>query len=119
MTSSARVLSASTLIGDDVRNPQGEKLGTLKEIMLDTQAGEIAYGVLSFGGILGLGDKLFAVPWPALQLHPEEHGFVLNVPKDRLENAPGFDKDHWPDFADPSFISTVRNFYDFPNETVR
>ena len=61
----SRVLSASTLNGDDVYNPKGEKLGSIKELMLDIENGKVCYAVLSFGGFLSLGEKLFAVPWSA------------------------------------------------------
>ncbi len=74
-----RVLSASTLKGDRVRNAAGENLGKLEEIMLDVPGGRIAYAVLSFGGMLGIGDKLFAVPWSALRLDTAEHELILDV----------------------------------------
>ena len=77
-----RVLSASTLEGDKVRNMEGEKLGEVKELMIDLESGRVAYAVLKFGGFLGMGDKLFAVPWEALRVSTEEHEFVLDVPKD-------------------------------------
>lgn len=64
-----------------------------------------------FGGFLGMGDRLFAVPWRALTLDTEKHRFTLNVNKDDLKNAPGFDKDHWPSMADPSWASGVNRFY--------
>ncbi len=86
---SPEVLSATSIIGDTVRNHQGEDLGDIEELMINLRDGCIAYAVLSFGGIAGLGDKLFAIPWKALQLRPEEHTFVLDVRKDKLENAPG------------------------------
>src|SRR5690606_24342909 len=95
-----RVMSASTLEGDEVENRQGEKLGTLEEIMLDVSSGRIAYAVLSTGGFLGIGDKLFAVPWQALTLDTDNECFILDVDKDRLQNAPGCDTDHWPAMAD-------------------
>jgi sporulation protein YlmC with PRC-barrel domain len=60
-----RVLSASTLEGDKVTNAEGENLGEVKELMIDLESGRVAYAVLEFGGFLGLGDKLFAVPWEA------------------------------------------------------
>src|SRR5512146_2098640 len=97
-----RVLSAGTLTGDHVRNSAGEDLGKIEEIMIDVPTGRVAYAVLSFGGFLGLGDKLFAIPWDPLSLDETTHKFLLNVPKSRLENAPGFDKNNWPDMADPS-----------------
>lgn len=111
MTDSTRFMSASTVIGDAVKNPQGESLGDLKEIMFDTTSGKIAYGVLSFGGILGMGDKLFAVPWSALTIDHANHHLILNVSKDRLKDAPGFDKDNWPNFADPAFGLSLDTYY--------
>src|SRR5438105_9704065 len=96
-----RVMSAGTLAGDHVRNAAGDDLGKLEEIMLDVPTGRVAYAVLSFGGFLGMGNKLFAVPWDALTLDEENHEFILNVDKQTLDNAPGFDKDNWPDMADP------------------
>ncbi len=111
MVNTVKYLSATTLIGDDVENPQGESLGDLKDFMLDTAAGKIAYAVVSFGGILGMGDKLFAVPWSALTIDHEGHKLILNVSKDRLKDAPGFDKDHWPNFADAAFAEKISSYY--------
>lgn len=111
MTIQPKFLSASTLTGDSVVNPQGETLGDLKDIMLDISTGQISYAVLSYGGVFGLGDKLFAVPWSALRIDGENKNVVLNVSKDRLKDAPGFDKDHWPNFADPTFGKTLTDYY--------
>jgi len=99
---SSRFLSASTLIGADIRNPQDESLGDLKDVMIDTASGKRAYGVLTFGGLLGFGNKLFAVPWNAFRVDSEKERLVLDVPRERFRDAPGFDADHWPDLADPS-----------------
>ena len=93
-------LSASTLIGDRVVNLKGEDLGKIEDFMLDPEQGRVGYAVLSFGGFLGMGDKLFAVPMQALKLAREEKRFILDVDKERLKNAPGFDKNHWPDMSD-------------------
>lgn len=105
------VLSATSLIGDDVKNRSGEDLGKIEEIMLDTEHGRVAYAVLSFGGFLGLGDKLFAIPWDSLTLNTDEKCFYLNVDKDLLENAPGFDKNDWPDFADNQWRTDIYSYY--------
>jgi len=94
--SEAEVMSATTLVGDRVRNMSGEDLGKLEEIMLDMDGGRVAYAVLSFGGVLGMGNKLFAVPWDALTVDTENKELVLNIDRQTLENAPGFDKDNWP-----------------------
>jgi sporulation protein YlmC with PRC-barrel domain len=106
-----RVLSCSTLCGDPVVNGRGENLGKLEELMIDLDEGRVAYAVLSFGGFLGIGSKLFAVPFESLQVDGENKRLVLDVPREKLENAPGFDKDHWPDFADRSFGSEVYGYY--------
>ena len=105
------VMDADTLIGDSVVNGSGEDLGKIEAIMLDVTSGRIAYAVLSFGGFLGMGSKLFAIPWSALTLDAGEKRFVLDVPKDRLENAPGFDKDHWPSMADTTWAREVHSYY--------
>ena len=79
--------------------------------MIDVRTGRVAYAVLSFGGILGMGEKLFAIPWSALTLDADQKCFVLDVPKERLEQAPGFDKDHWPSMADENWASQIYAFY--------
>lgn len=107
----ARVLSASSLASDDVYDPKGEKLGSVKEIMLDIQAGKISYVVLSFGGFLSVGEKLFAVPWSALTVDTENRRLVMDTNEERLNEAPGFDKDNWPNMADPAWEKTVHAYY--------
>jgi len=105
------LMSATSLIGNDVVNLQDEKLGDIKEFILDMRTGKVAYAVLSFGGFLGMGEKLFAVPWDALKLDTDNKGFVLNVSKERLESAPGFDKDNWPDMANPEWATGIHTYY--------
>jgi len=106
-----RVLGAKTLTGDRVRNAAREDLGKIEELMIDLPSGRIAYAVLSFGGFLGIGDKLFAVPWNALRIDEAEHEFVLDVDRKTLEDAPGFDKNNWPDMAAESFGTTIHQHY--------
>jgi len=107
-----RLMGADTLNGNDVYNTVEEDLGDIKEIMLDVASGKVAYAVLSFGGVLGLGEKLFAVPWTSLKLDTANKRFILDVSKERLENAPGFDKDDWPDMTDRNWVDSINNFYD-------
>jgi len=106
-----RIMAADTLEGDKVVNSAGEDLGDIKDIMIDVPSGRVAYAVLSFGGVLGMGSKLFAVPWRAMQLDPENHRFILDVDKDQLKNAPGFDKDHWPSMADQRWANEIHDYY--------
>eukprot|EP01133_Synstelium_polycarpum_P021754 gene21754-26131_t len=105
------LMGADTLIGDDVYNHSDEELGDIKEIMLDMRTGQIAYAVLSFGGILGMGDKLFAVPWERLTLDPVNKRFLLNVEKGQLKDAPGFDKNNWPDMGSEAWNQQMEAFY--------
>jgi sporulation protein YlmC with PRC-barrel domain len=95
-----RSQKATDLMGKKVVNGSNENLGKLEDIVVDAHSGRILYGVLSFGGFLGMGDKLFAIPWESLELPADAKDVVLNVNKDRLKNAEGFDKSHWPNFAD-------------------
>jgi sporulation protein YlmC with PRC-barrel domain len=104
-------MSTETLAGNDVYNLESEEIGGIKDIMLDMRSGKVRYAVLSFGGFLGMGEKLFAVPWGALVLDTEHKRFVLNVSKERLKNAPGFDKDHWPNMADQSWARAIHTYY--------
>ncbi|HLV01539.1 MAG TPA: PRC-barrel domain-containing protein [Acidobacteriota bacterium] len=112
--STPTIISATSLRGTPVVNPQSESLGEIKEIMLDARTAQIAYVVLSFGGFLGMGDKLFAFPWEVFQMDPNNEQLVLDVAKEKLENAPGFDKDHWPSDADSEWVSRVYSYYDVP-----
>jgi sporulation protein YlmC with PRC-barrel domain len=106
-----KVLAADTLTGDKVVNHQKEDLGKIEHLMIDLANGRIAYAVLSFGGFLGMGDKLFAIPWSALTVDTVEKQFILNVDKEVLKRAPGFDKDHWPNMADRSWGTKVFTYY--------
>jgi sporulation protein YlmC with PRC-barrel domain len=109
--SERRVLAADTLTGDKVVNLQNEDLGKIEHLMIDLGTGRIAYAVLSFGGFLGMGDKLFAIPWSALTVDTLEKRFVLQVDKELLKRAPGFDKEQWPNMADRAWGSQVFKYY--------
>jgi sporulation protein YlmC with PRC-barrel domain len=106
------VMNAASLIDDDVVDAAGDGLGKIEAIMLDVTSGRIAYAVLSFGGFLGMGSKLFAIPWSALVLDARHKRFILDVSKERLESAPGFDKDHWPSMADRAWATDVHEYYE-------
>ena len=105
------LLSASTLSSDDVYNRKGEKLGSIKDLMMDIQSGRVCYAVLSFGGFLTLGEKLFAVPWSALTVDTDNKRLLLDTNEERLKEAPGFDKDNWPNMADPSWEKSIHSYY--------
>jgi sporulation protein YlmC with PRC-barrel domain len=129
---------ADDLVGMSVVSPEGEKLGKIEDVVVHP-GGEVAYAVLSFGGFLGMGDKLFAIPWKMLKPQHAEHSgsdksankdksskdsadrsasshklhgpLVLAVEKERLKNAPGFDKDNWPTMANADWAASVDKYY--------
>ena len=104
-------LSAGTLKGDKARNPEGKELGHIEELVIDLNSGRVAYAVLASGGFLGVGDKYFAIPWDMLTVDTETKEVVVNVAEDILENAPGFDKDNWPDPSDHAWLSGIYSHY--------
>jgi hypothetical protein len=105
------IVRAETMNGAKVVNLVGEDLGKIEGIMVDVMAGRIAYAVSSFGGSQGAGDKLFAIPWCALTHDAAQQCFVLELPKERLENAPSFAKSHWPTMSDRIWASEVHAYY--------
>lgn len=104
-------LSASSLMNEPVRNLQGEKIGKIEDYMIDLDRGCIDYAVLSFGGFLGIGEKLFAIPWRSLRLDTENHEWLLDASEQSLEEAPGFDKENWPDLGDSSYRDSLASFW--------
>jgi len=105
------LMGTKTLISNEVVDREAGALGKITEIMLDVLSGRVAYAVLSFGGFLGLGEKLFAVPWSALVLDTMNKRFMLDVEKERLDGAPGFDKDHWPNMANLEWAADIHAYY--------
>jgi sporulation protein YlmC with PRC-barrel domain len=106
ITKQPKVLSASTLLGDKVTNLRGEDLGKVEAIMLELKTGHVAYVVVSFGRVNWMpNNKLFAVPWEVLSISFHDKKFILNVSKEALQSAPGFDRDKWPDVADFGWLA--------------
>jgi sporulation protein YlmC with PRC-barrel domain len=108
----ARWQKASELIGMDVRNQQNENLGKIEDLAIDPDSNRVLYGVLSFGGFLGVGDKFFTVPWSSLRsTTADQKTLLLSVDKDRLKTATGFDKKNWPNMAERTYSVEVHKFY--------
>lgn len=102
------------VVGSKIRNAEGKDLGEVEELVVDVNSGDIRYAVVSYGGFLDIGDKLFAVPMKAMSLNQNEDGdafFVVDMNQEKLENSEGFDDDNWPNFADQKFTSTVDQTY--------
>ena len=111
ITKEGKALRASDIIGAPVRNFQDEDLGKIEDFVVDGESGRLGYAVLSFGGILGIGDKLFAVPFQSLVWDEERAEFRIQAHKDRLKNAPGFDSQDWPKMGDRKWGSTIHQYY--------
>jgi sporulation protein YlmC with PRC-barrel domain len=107
------VLSTNAIIGDSIVNRTGENLGKIEELMLDLEMGRVAYAVLSLGGVPGTNEKLFAIPFEVLKLDATREHFTLDVDKDKLRNAPGFDKSNPPKASDRTWGSEVYKFYGY------
>lgn len=110
------VVRANSIAGMVVKNPAGQDLGKVEDVVIDMGTGKVRYAAISFGGFLGVGDKLFAVPFHALKVKhnpgDKTSHFVLNADKKTLEKAPGFDSRNWPDFANPKFGDDNDKYYD-------
>lgn len=111
-----QLLTAVSLIGDKVRNQEGEDLGSIHDIMLNIRTGRIEYYVVEFGGFWGLGEKWFAIPFSLLQVDAERKQFVLAEKRETLEKAPGFDKKHWPLTNDhrKQYVELAWSFWENP-----
>jgi sporulation protein YlmC with PRC-barrel domain len=107
------VLSTSAIIGDSIVGRAGENLGKVEELMLDLEMGRVAYAVLSLGSVPGMGDKLSVVPFEALKLDSTREHFTLDVDKDKLRNAPSFDKRNPPKASDRTWGAEIYKFYGY------
>ena len=102
---------AQSVRGYKVVNLRDETLGTIDNILLDMQLGRIAYAVMSTSGFLGIGERLFPIPWSALTLDADRNCFVMDSSKKRFERAPGFDRGQWPKRAGFDWHEAVHNFH--------
>lgn len=110
--STVAIHRASTLIGTRVENLQGEHLGQIEDVVIDSEDGIVAYAVLSFGGLLGLGETYFPVPWKSLQDKPgAKKTLLLDIMKEKLKNAPHIDKDQWSSLADRRWGADIHTYY--------
>ncbi len=106
------ILSSSSIIKTKVRSTNGEDIGKIEDLMIDTDSGEVVYAVLSVNtGFLNLGSKYFAIPLQVFDFDTQDEELILDIEKERLENSPGFDKDNWPSGPQHDFIDEVNTFY--------
>ncbi|TWU46527.1 PRC-barrel domain-containing protein [Rubripirellula reticaptiva] len=122
VTSGANI-RVSQLMGYNIQNAQGESVGEIKDIVMDSRTGKVNYVAVTYGGFLGVGNKMFAVPFDAfkVQVGPDEVGdddidaddyvLVLNVTQQQLEGQQGFDEDNWPNMADKQWAADLDKRY--------
>lgn len=106
-----KIINANDVVSVEVRNKQDENLGKVEAIMLDKMTGQTAYVVLSYGGFLGMGDKLFALPWSIFSYDTSKDCFTIPLDKEKLKNSPGFDKNHWPDMSSDTWRNSIKSYY--------
>lgn len=109
-------IRASQLTGMNIENNERKSVGEINDLVIDFNTGKVRYAAVTYGGFLGIGDKLFAVPFEAFQTRanpddPDEQILVLNVTQKTLEGAQGFDQENWPDFADQNFTRQLDKRY--------
>ncbi len=109
-------IRASQLIGMNIQNDQAKSVGEVNDVVIDTSTGQIRYAAVTYGGFLGVGNKMFAVPFGAFKFqqdpdHRDKNILVLDVTQKQLEGSTGFDEDHWPNFADQKFTSELHKRY--------
>lgn len=114
----------SELIGMDIQNPAGEEIGEIDDLVIDARTGKVRYAAVTYGGFLGLGNKLFAVPFEAFRFQREPGDaddiiLVLNISENQLEASQGFDKDHWPNWSDPHFARELDQRYQVDRQRVQ
>ena len=108
------LISANKVEGTTVKNTAGEKLGSIEEIMIDKRSGKVAYAVMSFGGFLGIGDRHHPLPWSVLNYDTNLEGYVVNLDKRVLEQAPAYGTDERVDLADETYGKKIHDYYNVP-----
>ncbi len=108
---SANIVRTADVIGKKIIGINQESIGKVEELVLDKQKGNVRYAVLAHGGFMGLGNELYAIPWSILEYSPEDGAFKVNITQEDIEKSPGFNKDAWPDFADPTWDKSNSDFY--------
>ncbi len=105
---------SSQIIGMSVKNPQGQDLGKIDELVISSD-GMVKYAILSHGGVAGIGDKLTPIPWKSLKPGEDKKYLTVNITKETLAKAPNFDPKKWPDFTEPEWQKKVEVYYELPS----
>jgi sporulation protein YlmC with PRC-barrel domain len=107
----SRLISSEKVTGTSVENTKGDSLGHIEDIMIDKISGRVGYAVLNYGSFLGMGGKLFALPWDILKYDTRRNAYVVGIPEERLKNAPSFDAGTEPNWSDPQYAKELHDYY--------
>ena len=111
----SRLISLDKMAGRRVENTDGDNLGHIEDVMIDKITGQVGYAVLNYGSFLGMGGRLFAMPWDMMNYDKQRDAYVVGVPIERLKLAPSFDAAQaWPDMSDHVFGTEIRDYYGSP-----
>jgi sporulation protein YlmC with PRC-barrel domain len=110
----AAVQAVGKVVGERVRLRAGDKLGKIEEVMVDAEEGRLSYAVISLDCSLGFGEKLFAIPWTLLEIDPDGKGFLLEMDRQTLEEAPGFNRSQWPHKVSREWLTGLYEYFRIP-----
>ena len=105
-----RLISSDRVEGTAVYSAKGEKIGTIDHLMIGERSGRVEYAVMSFGGFLGMGESYHPLPWEALDYDTDKDGYVVDVDKERLQQAPSYGEDQRPDY-DRDYGQAIYSYY--------
>jgi hypothetical protein len=106
-----RLISSEKVTGTSVENTRGDSLGNIEEIMIDKISGQVGYAVLKYGSFLGMGGKLFALPWDQLKYDTSRDAYLVDIPEERLKDAPSYDEGTEPNWGDPQYAKNLHDYY--------
>ncbi|GBR32330.1 PRC-barrel domain-containing protein [Kozakia baliensis] len=108
------LIASDKVEGTAVYSRIGERLGTVRNFMVDKQSGHVAYAVMSFGGFLGIGDNYHPLPWKTLHYDPNQGGYVIDLTAEQLRDSPHFDNEASPDWNNAVFSRSIDEYYNMP-----
>jgi sporulation protein YlmC with PRC-barrel domain len=107
----AELISSEKVEGTAVYDRKGEKIGSVHHLMINKYTGQVAYAVISFGGFLGIGAEYHPIPWRLLDYDEEVGGYVVDLDRQQLKNAPHFAENREPDWSDPAYTARVDEYW--------
>jgi sporulation protein YlmC with PRC-barrel domain len=107
----AQLYRGTRIIGTSVRGSDDRKIGEIRDLILDTRRGEVAYAVINFGGVLGVGAKYHAVPWQTLERSDNGRYYILRADRKTIADAPSFDRGRWPDMSSQAWSKAVDSYW--------